>query len=93
MKLMRAPWGIMTAPDCPAGAVTNMWSVVTLPSPRCPPGVSGHPRAFHELCLLPASPLSGWSPWDPRWNLPFHQSLTSALGEDEWLMYWHPAPL
>lgn len=69
-ELMRAPPGpgIMTAPGCPAGAVTNTWSAVTPPSPRCPPGVGGHPRAFHELCLLPASPLSGWSPLGPTWE-------------------------
>lgn len=85
-KLMRAPWDIMTVPYCPLGAVTAgaQWSHF-LPHAR-PPGVNGHPCTFHELCLLPTSPLSVCGvPWDPHGNPPFHQSLTSALGEDEWL--------
>lgn len=61
----------------------HMGSVVTLPH-ASPPGfsVQATHSTFHELHLLPASPLSGWVHWDQHWNPPFHQSLTlSPWGE------------
>lgn len=67
-RLMRAPRGTMTAPSCPAGAVTNMWSVVTPPFPHCPLVLVATPAPFMSSVCFQLHLLSGWGPLGPTWE-------------------------
>lgn len=87
-KLMRAPWDIMTVPYCPLGAVIAgaQWSRF-LPH-ASPPGVNGHPCAFHEL--LSASNFTSecvGSLGTPMGTLHFTKASPQPLGRTNGLVW------